>query len=195
MSIDVQTLYFSLYVAFTFAVLLFGALAFRQVLDELDVRRRRVGEDRKAFLDPLPVTIVLAAFLVFLGVAALVMTIQEPTIYLYALPLIIGVQAAQLAFRVWFQRTQVKTLGIVVRSILFEKLSVVRFEDLGDVEFRHGKCWTLVAASTPNERILFRIFRLSAPMLADMIRTSCGCDVRHVDSDGRRFSTSAKTRP
>lgn len=192
MNIDVQTLYYSVYVAFVFAVLLFGALAFRQVLDELDVRRRRVGEDKSSFLDPLAVAIVLAAFFLTLGIFFLVLHVSEPSIYLYALPLILGVQGMQIAMRVWFQRMQVKTLGMVVRSVLFDRVHVIRYEMLGDVEFRHGSWWIDVVVSTPNERVRFRIFRHSAPLLARMIRTSCGCDVRHVDRNGHRFTTSAK---
>lgn len=192
MNIDVQTLYYSAYVAFVFAVLLFGALAFRQVLDDLELRRKRVGEDRKAFLNPIAVAAILAAVLLTITIAFCVVRFHEPSIYWYSLPLIVGAQSLQMAFRVWFQRLQVKTKGIVVRSVLFDRLKVISFDEMGDVEFRYGSWWVNVTLSTPSERVRFRIFQHSAPMLARMIYTSCGCDVRHVDMNGQRFSTSAK---
>jgi hypothetical protein len=192
MNIDVQTLYYSAYVAFVFAVLLFGALAFRQILDDLELRRKRVGEDRTAFLDPLATAAVLAALLLSLAIGIAVVAFHEPSIYWYALPMILGVQGLQMAARVWFQRSQVKTKGLVVRSVLFDKVKVVQFDEVGDVEFRH-RTWRInVIVSTPSERVRFRIFPHSAPLLAGMIHTSCGCDVRHVDTNGQRFSTSAK---
>lgn len=192
MNIDVQTLYYSAYVAFVFAVLLFGALAFRQVLDDLELRRKRVGEDRAAFLDPKATVLVLAALLLSVTIGIAVVTLREPSIYWYALPMVIGVQGLQMAARVWFQRSQFKTNGLVVRSVLFDNVKVIRFDDVGDVEFRHGAWRIFVTVSTPNERVRFRIFPHSAPLLAGMISTSCGCVVRHVDTNGQRFSTSAK---
>ena len=192
MNIDVQTLYYSAYVAFVFAVLLFGALAFRQVLDDLELRRKRVGEDRRAFLDPIAVAVILAALILTLTIAFCVVQFHEPSVYWYALPLIVGAQSLQMAFRVWFQRLQVKTKGVVVRSVLFDRLKVTPFDELGDVELRYESWWVNVTLSTPSERVRFRIFRHSAPMLARMIHSSCGCDVRHVDMNGQRFSTSAK---
>lgn len=193
MKIDIQTLSYSAYVAFVFSVLFLGSLAFRQILDELAVQRLGMGEDREAYLDPLASMVVLAAFLLTMGIAAMVFCLAEPSIYIYALPLILGAQVLQMALRVRFQRSQVKTRGLVLRSVLFERVRSVAFDVIGDVEFRYHRIWIDVALATPDERLRFRIFRASAPALARLFRTSCGLTVRHVDAQGIRITIDTRT--
>ncbi len=160
------------YVAFVFTVLLFGALAYRQVLDNADVRRLQMGEDRDSFLDGP------AALLLGLGLLALVPVciycygIAGPSIYAYALPQVAFVQLLQLGLRLYFQRTLVRTKGLVVRSVLFDKVRPVPYADIVAVRLTAHKSWTHVVVSLPSEEVGFRIFSASVPTLERLLAAS-----------------------
>ena len=107
-SFDWTTLLHAGYVAFVFGVLFFGALAFRQVLDNLEVRRLSMGEDRDSFLDAAG-GIASGAVLVLLVLLLIICYgILTPTVFVYAIPLVLGVQWLQITLRLVFQRTLVR---------------------------------------------------------------------------------------
>ncbi len=181
--ISEQTLVFlhAGYVAFVFGVLFLGALAFRQVLDNLDVRRisqrEALGEDRTSFVDA-GASVTMA--LIWLGVAfvaLVVYTVLPPSVYAYALPLIGAVQALQVSLRVYFQRTLVRTRGVVVRHVWVSKLRAIPFADLVMVRLRSGRVWTDVVLGLPQEEVRFRIFSIQAPTIASIIQASSNAPV------------------
>jgi len=167
---DWTTFFHAGYVAFVFGVLFFGALAFRQVLDNLDVRRLSMGEDRDSFVDAAG-GIAAGAILVFLLVLMIVWYgILRPSVYVYAIPLVLGVQWLQITLRLIFQRTLVRTRGLVVRSVLFDKVRAIPYADIVMVRFIKGKLWTDVRIGLPNEEVGFRIFSFSADQLERLIQ-------------------------
>lgn len=178
MSDEAQTLFHAIYVAFAFACLFFGALAFRQVLDNLEVKRLKLGEDRDAFIHAPGVVFVFCFFMLAVLVGIVCYTIAPPSIYIYAFPLILGVQSVQMAMRLVFQRTQIKTKGIVVRSVLFDNVETIQYEDIVIVELHHALIWTTVTVRLSRpEPVMFRIFRFSAPALHRLINGASGCPV------------------
>jgi hypothetical protein len=165
------------YVALTFAVLLFGALAFRQVLDNADVKALHMGEDRDAFVDAVGATFLGVGTVLLVPVTIYCYGIAPPSIYAYAVPLVGGAQLLQLALRLLFQRTLVRTRGLVVRSMLFEKLRAVPFQDIVVVRLVAAGLWTDVRISLPAEEVGFRIFSASAPTLERLLTSSCNAPV------------------
>jgi hypothetical protein len=176
--ISEQTLVFlhASYVAFVFGVLFFGALAFRQVLDNLDVRRvsqaEALGEDRDSFVDAGASVTMILIWLGLVALATVIYALLPASVYTYALPLIGAVQALQITLRVYFQRTLVRTRGVMVRRVWMSRLRPIRFADLVMVRLRTGRVWTDVVLGLPQEEVRFRIFSLQAPRIASIVQAS-----------------------
>lgn len=160
------------YVAFVFGVLFFGALAFRQVLDNLEVRRLSMGEDRDSFLDAAGGIVSAAVLVLLVPLLIICYGMLTPTVFIYAIPLVLGVQWLQITLRLIFQRTLVRTRGLVVRSVLFDKVKAVPFSEIVMVRFVKGTLWTDVRVGLPNEEIGFRIFSFSADQLERLIQSA-----------------------
>lgn len=169
------------YVAFAFSVLLFGALAFRQVLDDLELRRRRCGEDLLLFISAPGVLLGL------LGVAATIVAglycyqTEPPTVFRYALPLVGGVQMAQIFLRLYFQRTRLRTQSIVIRPIVRTGPIVIPYADITEVTMEHARLWTTVRIShARGEAVAFRIFPFRRMVLASRLQQSTSARIGHV---------------
>lgn len=164
--------------------MLFGALAFRQISDNLDVRRLRMGEDRTSFISAPGVLISVVGLSVSALVAAVLIAHPQPRIYFYALPLILAVQFSQILTRVYLQRTLVKTHGFVFRAIAFESIKAVRFESVVRADVERLSLWTKVTLSIVDgqlHRVTFRIFPFSEAGLMRVLDGWCGCEIRRVD--------------
>jgi len=171
------------YVAFVFAVLLFGALAFRQVSDNLEVRRLRLGEDRTSFVSAPGVLISVAGLAIAACVGAFLIARPQPRIYFYALPLILAVQFSQVLTRVYLQRTLVKTHGFVFRAIAFESIKAVPYASVVQARVERLSFWTKVTLTIIDgnlTHVTFRIFRFSEAALIRVLEGWCGCEIRRV---------------
>ena len=78
------------YVAFVFAVLFFGALAFRQVIDNLEVKRLKMGEDLDSYVDAVISTGLMRLERHARPHHCLLRHHLRPSIYSYAFPLILS---------------------------------------------------------------------------------------------------------
>lgn len=183
---DWQTFFHAGYVAFVFAVLFFGALAFRQIVDNLEVKRLQLGEDRDSFLHAPTILLLGGAWSVVLVVGPFLYLNISPTVYSYALPLILGVQLLQLTMRAFFQRTQVKTRGLVVRSLLFDKVRGLPFSDIVMIRFVQDRFWVDVRIGLKNEEAGFRIFSFSAASLERMLEASCSAPILWASKESER---------
>lgn len=169
------------YVAFAFAVLLFGALAFRQVLDDLELRRRRSGEDLLLLHSAPAVLLSLLGVLVTAGIGVICFNAQPPTVFRHALPLVGGVVMAQILLRVHFQRTRIRTQSIVVRPLVRPGPIVVPYDEITDVELRHARLWVTVQITHgQDQRVAFRIFPFRREIVALRLRQSTSA-VIHVN--------------
>ncbi len=184
MEIDRSTLLLhGCYVAFVFAIMLYGALAFRQISDNLDVRRLRMGEDRTSFVSAPGVLISVVGLSLSALLAVFLIVRPQPRIYFYALPLILAVQFSQILTRVYLQRTLVKTHGFVFRAIAFESIKAVRFESVIRADVERLGLWTKVTLAIVDghlRHVTFRIFRFSEAALMRVLDTWCGCEIRRV---------------
>jgi hypothetical protein len=176
---SLATFYHASYVAFAFSCLLFGALAFRQVLDNLEVRRMQLGEDFDAFLSPVACCAITAMSAVVVLASFLCYRIEHPTIYAYAFPMVLAVQTVQFALRTLFQRTNLKTRGIVIRSVLFGRVVGAPYDDIRLVEVMPEMMWLRVEIHGDTGMLaVFRIFRFSGPALTRLLQRVCVCPVR-----------------
>ncbi|MBU3741321.1 MAG: hypothetical protein FGM24_03435 [Candidatus Kapabacteria bacterium] len=196
MSESTRIFFHAAYVAFAFGCLLFGALAYRQLLENMAVRRVKAGEDRRHFTSA-PATWILIALLAFNGIVAMLCyNVDEPSIYMYALPLVLLVQNIQIALRIRFQRTVAKTKGIVVRSTLLERVRVAWYGEVIDIKFAYEPLWVKVTLDVlPEERITFRIFRGSAPALAQILQAACVSPIRRTGRGAPIDPTTTSTQP
>lgn len=183
---DWQTFFHAGYVAFVFAVLFFGALAFRQIVDNLEVKRLQLGEDRDSFLHAPTILLLGGAWSVVLVVGPFLYLNISPTVYSYALPLILSVQLLQLTMRAFFQRTQVKTRGLVVRSLMFDKVRGLPFSDIVMIRFVQDRFWVDVRIGLKNEEAGFRIFSFSAASLERMLEASCSAPILWASKESER---------
>lgn len=169
------------YVAFAFSVLLFGALAFRQVLDDLELRRGRSGEDLLLLYSAPGMLLVLAGLLVMVAVGLACYEAEPPTVFRYALPLVGGVQLLQIALRLHFQRTRLRTQSIVVRPIVRPGPIVVPYADITSVTLRDARLWITVRIEHgQGEAVAFRIFPFRKAALESRLRQSTSARISHV---------------
>jgi hypothetical protein len=161
------------YVAFAFSVLLFGALAFRQVLDDLELRRRRSGEDLLLLYSAPGILLSLLGVLATVGIGIVCFSAQPPTVFRHALPLVGGVQMVQILLRLHFQRTRLRTQSIVVRPLVRPGPIVVPYDEITDVEFRRARFWVTVQLTHgQGQRVAFRIFTFRREIVALRLRQS-----------------------
>ncbi|MCO6466225.1 MAG: hypothetical protein J5I53_06385 [Bradyrhizobiaceae bacterium] len=171
----------SCYVAFVFAVLFYGALVYRQILDGFEVKKLRMGEDRDAYVDGRSAWVVIVGVVILIPLSMLCYSTVSPSIYAFALPLVFFVQISQLAMRIFFQRTLVKTRGIVVRSVLFDRVKAAPFADVIAVRMIRHAFWVEVRIALPANEIGFRIFPFSAASLERLFATACTAPVLWID--------------
>ncbi|MBI2793076.1 MAG: hypothetical protein HYX66_00315 [Ignavibacteria bacterium] len=177
MMLDSVSLLYSSYVAFVFACIFFGALAYRQILDNLDVKRLKMGEDRDSFIDAGAGITVAVLWVFVIVVAVFAFYILKPSIVTYALPMILAAQTMQFSLRMLFQRTQVKTKGLVIRSVMLDQNAAAPFQEIIAVRFVKHRWWITVKVSLPFEEYSFRIFSFSADDLELMIAASCSAPI------------------
>lgn len=177
MMLDTVFLLYGGYVAFVFACIFFGALAYRQILDNLDVKRLKMGEDRDSFVDAAAGIIVAFCWAFVFVVAVFAFFILEPSILTYALPMILAAQTMQFSLRILFQRTQVKTKGLVIRSVMLDQNVAAPFPEIIAVRFVKHRWWITIKVSLPFDEYIFRIFSFSAEDLERMIAASCSAPI------------------
>ncbi len=178
------------YVAFAFSVLLFGALAYRQVLDNLDVRRLRFGEDRATYVSAPGILIASGVTMACVLLMGLMYSIPHESIFLYALPLIFLVQNVQMFLRLVFQRTRVTTHGIIVRPVLRNGLASLHYDRMITVSFRSERVWTAVTVLDPtNGPVTFRIFTFSVSPLERILRANTRAEIFYVGTSERNTSS------
>lgn len=163
------------YVAFAFACIMFGGLAYRQIIDTLDLRAEHTGEDLDLFISAPGVLLLAAGGLLLIPVSWLCYGTDSPTIWKYALPLVGMVQLFQLSLRLFFQRLRLRTRAIVIRYVLRAGSDVVRFDEIERIVTRRNMLWsTITIYHTNNKAASFRIFPPSEPLILQRIHALSG---------------------
>ena len=167
------------YVAFAFSVLLFGALAFRQILDNLELRRRLSGEDLMLLYSAPGVLLSLAGIGVTIIVGLICYSIEPPTVFRYALPLVGGVQMTQIMLRLHFQRTRLRTLARVVLPIVRTGPIVIPYAEMTSVDLVSNMLWTSVSVTHGQaEAVTFRIFPFQRARLEQRLRLASSATIQ-----------------
>lgn len=178
MTIDWTIWFHGSYVAFVFACLFLGALAYRQILDDIEVRRLKLGEDRESYISAPGVLLVSGVLVFSLSVGWLLYANADPSIWAYAFPLVLLGQVLQMTLRLVFQRTQAKTLGIVVRPALRPGPIALRYDDIITCSLFNERFWTTIRiVSTTSGPVTFRIFRFSVTSLEQILRSSTAASI------------------
>ncbi len=160
------------YVAFSFAILLYGALAYRQIVDNIQTRQLRMGEDRAAFVHAPFLVLSICGALLVVPLAIVCYTKLAPSVYTYALPLVGAVQVSQLLLRTLMQQTLIRTRGIIVRSILTGSVQSLRYENMVVVRFIPHGMFVTICVGLQTREVRFRIFWFSAKKLEGILATS-----------------------
>jgi len=164
MSIFWQYVISGLYVGFVYAILAFGALAYRQIIDTMNLKEIKLGEERYLLFDPRVFISVGVLFLFFCIFVAIILNTQDvyytdisntsPGLIYFALPAVFAVSAVQLYLRAFWQRTSVRTQGILVRRMLTEQFFPVAFYDIGKVQIQQESLWSVVVILNIHEEVL-----------------------------------------
>ncbi len=163
------------YVAFAFACILFGGLAYRQVIDMLELRATKTGEDLDLYFSAPGVVYAVLAALALVPIGWLCYGVGEPTIWKYALPLVGMVQLVQLAGRLYFQRLRLRTRAIVVRFVLRSESTIIQHAEIENVHVCRNLLWSTITITGAHNKVAsFRIFRFSEDRLLDRIRSLSG---------------------
>ena len=186
------TLFFhGAYVAFAFGVLLFGALAYRQVLDNLDMRRLKFGEERASYVSAPGILLAVGVALCTVLLMGVMYSKPHESIFLYALPLILLVQTTQMFLRVVFQRTRLTTQGVLVRPLLRSGQTAVHYDAMITVSFRSERLWTAVTViDAVHGPVTFRIFAFSVAPLEKILRANSRSEIFYVGTTQRNTSSS-----
>ncbi len=141
---DPRVLSHACFLAFIYALLALGASAYRQILDDFAAKNVKMGEDLDISYDPFMMVIlggILALTVLFTWIA---LAWNEPRIELYVVPLCLLINFMQFYYRMHQQRLQIKTLGLVGRTIFEEGWSVVSYENIHLVEVEQDPIWDTV---------------------------------------------------
>ncbi len=141
---DPRVLSHACFLAFIYALLALGASAYRQILDDFAAKNVKMGEDLDISYDPFMMVIlggILALTALFTWIA---LAWNEPRIELYVVPLCLLINFMQFYYRMHQQRLQIKTLGLVGRTIFEEGWSVVSYENIHLVEVEQDPIWDTV---------------------------------------------------
>ncbi len=172
---DPRVLAYACFLAFIYALLALGASAYRQVLDDFAAKDVKLGEDLDISYDPLMMVMLGGIAVLTVLFTWIALAWSEPRIELYVVPLCLLINFMQFYYRMYQQRLQIKTLGVVGRTIFEEGWRLVRYDHIHLVEVEHDPVWdtvviyyTLEANATGKDVVEFRR-RLTHPMCKELV--------------------------
>ena len=172
---DPRVLAYACFLAFIYALLALGASAYRQVLDDFAAKDVKLGEDLDISYDPLMMVMLGGIAVLTVLFTWIALAWSEPRIELYVVPLCLLINFMQFYYRMYQQRLQIKTLGVVGRTIFEEGWRLVRYDHIHLVEVEHDPIWdtvvmyyTLEANATGKDVIEFRR-RLTHSMCKELV--------------------------
>lgn len=125
----------ALWVGFTYACIAFGALAYRQVSDNLMHKEIRLGEVRKELFDNR-VILSLSLMILAIIVCAYIATRTKPNptspvdLLKYVVPIAITINVVQVYLRAKWQRISIRTQGIVIKYLFNERADILPFNEI-----------------------------------------------------------------
>lgn len=189
------------YVAFTYALVAWGATYYRQFLDDLDVKEAvKMGEDVYFAYDPLGILIILVLCVFFLTFAALALYVFPLEIRYYVIPLAFAVNIVQLLYRYHRQRLVVKTLGIVGKSVFDSKFRVAPYRAIKRLAIERDTLWNVLVLSfydTGNRGELMelrvRVFKQSFPRIVAFLEAHTGLTAEEITQQKQHYDDPGAT--
>lgn len=183
MSLYWQYVVSGMYVAFVYAVLAFGALAYRQIIDNQYIKTISLGEERYLMFDPRVFVVISVLFLFFSIFVAIILSNRDlyytdvhntaPGLIFFVIPAVCVVSAVQLYLRAYWQRTSVRTGGIIIRRMLTEDVADIPFEDITKIHVQRESLWCVVLVYTEFEEV-YATCRVSGKGLDKLLNTING---------------------
>ncbi|MBL7974685.1 MAG: hypothetical protein JNJ85_07215 [Candidatus Kapabacteria bacterium] len=183
MSLFWQYVVSGMYVAFVYAVLAFGALAYRQIIDNQYIKTISLGEERYLLFDPRVFVVISVLFLFFSIFVAIIISTKDvyyadvhntvPGLIYFVIPAVCIVSAVQLYLRAYWQRTSVRTGGIIIRRMLTEDVADIPFEDITKIHVQRESLWCVVLFYTDSVDV-FAMCRVSGKGLDKLLNTING---------------------
>ncbi len=136
---------YALYVGFVYSALAFGALWFRQFVDDAAAKEIRLGEDIHMTRNPAGALLTGGFFLFFCIFAAVALLAPAPGMITYVIPIACGINVVQISLRTLWQTIDFRTEGILIRFLLKDKPVGIRYDDLVKIEIRRFGSWYTVS--------------------------------------------------
>lgn len=154
---------------------MFGGLAYRQIHDNMELRRSGTGEDLVLYCSARAAVYLIMGAILIVPMALLCYGDGTPTVFRYALPLVMCAQLTQIALRLRFQRLRIRTRAIVVNRLFRAGFVVIPYEQLHTIHLKRTLIWTTLTIHFNGDQVqTFRIFRLSEGALLHKIGTMTG---------------------
>lgn len=159
---EYQLFIHALYVAFAYGCIALGALAYRQIADNLQTQKVGLGEERFLFIDPriiIPVGVLLFSASIFIMFIFThdeldhvdMSTHSTPGLIFFVVPLVFAVNIIQFSLRAWWQKTSLRTNGILVKRILSERFMAIPFDTIQQIVIERSFLWAAIYITrTPN---------------------------------------------
>lgn len=141
---DPRVLAYAFFLAFIYALLALGATAYRQILDDFAAKDVKLGEDLDVSYDPFMMVILGGIVMLMALFTWIALAWNEARIELYVVPLCLLINFMQFYYRMYQQRLQIKTLGLVGRTIFEENWRLVRYDQIHLVEVEEDPIWDSV---------------------------------------------------
>lgn len=141
----------AVYVSFTYACIAIGALVYRQIIDNANQRNVALGEEVYLLFDPRVFAGIGMLFFFFCIFAAAIFTKEDilheevnrsaPGLLFFVVPMILVVNIIQFFVRGYWQRTSIRTNGILIRRVFSERLFCIEYQQLERVEVQNEVLW------------------------------------------------------
>lgn len=136
---------YALYVGFVYSTLAFGALWFRQYVDDVAAKEIRLGEDMYITRNPFGLLLGGGFFLFFCIFALAALLTPAAGVITYVIPIACAINVVQLSLRTFWQTIDIRTEGILIRFLLKDKPVGIRYDDLIKIEISEFGSWYRVS--------------------------------------------------
>lgn len=138
---DVEILYHALYVSMVYAGIAFGGVYYRQLVDDLQMKKMPFGELLFEVVDPWYVSATVGWCIVTLATIPIALFASEARIILYVVPLSFVINAIQFWYRSMRQRNRFYTNIVVARQFFSPRMAVVRVDQILSMELIKEFAW------------------------------------------------------
>ncbi len=184
----------ALYVTFVTASIGFGALYYRKVVDDLELKSVKLGEELYCLFDPkafIGIGIFAFFFCIFVLLLSMKtdllheeMNMSAPGLVLMVVPMVLLTNMVQLYLRARWQRLSVRSYGILIRRMLSEKRYELYYDSGPMTVFVEREFLWFRMRFVDATNCEIAQCALSASGLTQLVQTIKKCEYWQVRSDG-----------